>query len=962
MLKPNKPCGKRQLASLVAGLFALSLAAQAQTTPGVTVESLGTGTEALLGYGASASNPIGPLTDPEWDGLDQLGAGTDPAAGWNWVGITASIEPDFEGGENSFNIFDHKAQAGGNDKWCCDDPTPDNPVWVSVEFAKPVSLTHFTVTSGNDSPDRDPTDWAIQGSMDGVTYTDIYHFTDTVVPWTQRNEVIKFTLPTAAPAYKFIRYIAYETPGTLHQIDEIEYYGNVGTLTDTDKDGMPDDWETHYGLNPNDPSDAAKDCNGNGITNLDEYKGNFDPCDTTPPTLVSTATTGTFDTVVLTFSEALDQASAETTANYTITPSLAVTAATYKNKVVTLTTAKQTPGATAYTVAVTGVKDLQKFPVPAGTQGKFFSWLMTKNGVLKYSFWGNITGTPVLNLYQALDLNGNPVFPDHPDWTGAVFSFNSRDILPTDVNDNYGATMEGYLTPTETGDYRFFVYSDDASQLFLSANATPPDPLYDIPIAEETGCCNYFTEPADGMTRTSEPIHLIAGNRYYIEMVYKEGGGGDYGQVAWRKEGDTTPAASLLPIPGKYLSADIDLPAPAEGAFTTITPAANAKNVSPDATVTVVHRDGKTEWTAANVTLKFDGVAITPTPLVKDGNVATITYKPAAVLASESTHTVTLGYLDPAGQPASMEWSFQVVKYGGPLVDKVHQYPALLMGAAAQTADMGGHTGAAGDLALDTGVAAGTAYVYDASFLNAVSADDKMTVALWVKLRAIGAGSGFWANSTSSSSSTRGFQAHLPWSDNTIYFDTSGCCNADETRISSNITGFTGYGPDDTWWNSWHHFAFVKDGQQKVVYVDGQYFFEGLGFPLKTDFTTLVIGGGPGVADNRENGMIDDFVVYDGALTEAQAKSLATGAAPSSISGLVAYWDFNDVVAASVKLIAVRSGGNVTVTSEPATLPAGWVLQTAESITGPWTTQTGATTPMTVPIGSGNAFLRAIKP
>jgi hypothetical protein len=48
---------------------------------------------------------------------------------------------------------------------------------------------------------------------------------------------------------------------------------------DTDKDGLPDEWETKYGLNPNDASDAAKDCNNNGVTNLDEYKAGLDPCD-----------------------------------------------------------------------------------------------------------------------------------------------------------------------------------------------------------------------------------------------------------------------------------------------------------------------------------------------------------------------------------------------------------------------------------------------------------------------------------------------------------------------------------------------------------------------------------------------------------------------------------------------------------------------------------------------------------
>ena len=41
--------------------------------------------------------------------------------------------------------------------------------------------------------------------------------------------------------------------------------------TDTDLDGMPDAWEQANGLNPNDPADAAKDCNGDGYTNIEKY-------------------------------------------------------------------------------------------------------------------------------------------------------------------------------------------------------------------------------------------------------------------------------------------------------------------------------------------------------------------------------------------------------------------------------------------------------------------------------------------------------------------------------------------------------------------------------------------------------------------------------------------------------------------------------------------------------------------
>jgi pectate lyase len=46
---------------------------------------------------------------------------------------------------------------------------------------------------------------------------------------------------------------------------------------DSDGDGIPDWWEKKYGLNPNDPSDALKDLNGDGFTNLEKYLNGIDP-------------------------------------------------------------------------------------------------------------------------------------------------------------------------------------------------------------------------------------------------------------------------------------------------------------------------------------------------------------------------------------------------------------------------------------------------------------------------------------------------------------------------------------------------------------------------------------------------------------------------------------------------------------------------------------------------------------
>ena len=51
-------------------------------------------------------------------------------------------------------------------------------------------------------------------------------------------------------------------------------YGTLAGGTapvDTDRDGMPDAWETKYGLNPNDPSDAGGDFDHTGYTNIEKY-------------------------------------------------------------------------------------------------------------------------------------------------------------------------------------------------------------------------------------------------------------------------------------------------------------------------------------------------------------------------------------------------------------------------------------------------------------------------------------------------------------------------------------------------------------------------------------------------------------------------------------------------------------------------------------------------------------------
>src|SRR5205085_9454770 len=73
---------------------------------------------------------------------------------------------------------------------------------------------------------------------------------------------------------------------------------------DSDGDGMSDDFERFYGLNPNDPRDASVDSDGDGLTNLQEFKAGTNPLDPTSGFAI-TAVAKTGNDFVVTFGVAL---------------------------------------------------------------------------------------------------------------------------------------------------------------------------------------------------------------------------------------------------------------------------------------------------------------------------------------------------------------------------------------------------------------------------------------------------------------------------------------------------------------------------------------------------------------------------------------------------------------------------------------------------------------------------------
>ena len=170
--------------------------------------------------------------------------------------------------------------------------------------------------------------------------------------------------------------------------------------------------------------------------------------------------------------------------------------------------------------------------------------------VLRRELWTNVgSGTAVS------DLTNNPAYPGRPDKFQDLTAFASA----VDTADNYGSRIRAYLTPALSGSYRFFIASDDASALLLSTDDNPTN-------AQRIAYVNGWTS-ANAWASTSSQISalktLIAGQRYYIEAVHKEGGGGDHVEVAWAGPGivDTNSQPATNVIAGSYLSPlDLNFP------------------------------------------------------------------------------------------------------------------------------------------------------------------------------------------------------------------------------------------------------------------------------------------------------------------------------------------------------------------------------------------------------------------
>lgn len=142
-------------------------------------------------------------------------------------------------------------------------------------------------------------------------------------------------------------------------------------------------------------------------------------------------------------------------------------------------------------------------------------------GILR-QVWLNIGGG-----VSVADLTNAPGFPDNPTFEEVLTEFFET---PTDVYDMYGQRLQALIIPPLTGQYRFWIASDDASQLYLSTNDNPAHKRLIAQVVGWTPPRAWTVEPG----QRSDLIFLNAGQRYYIEALMKEGWGGDNLAVRWQ--------------------------------------------------------------------------------------------------------------------------------------------------------------------------------------------------------------------------------------------------------------------------------------------------------------------------------------------------------------------------------------------------------------------------------------------
>jgi hypothetical protein len=174
------------------------------------------------------------------------------------------------------------------------------------------------------------------------------------------------------------------------------------------------------------------------------------------------------------------------------------------------------------------VSELYNAPNPATVN-------CTASGSILREYWANVKG----NQTSQVPVNKVPT----------AISYLTSFEAPSNVAENYASRIRGYLCAPETGNYTFWIASDDYGDLYLSSDE---DPANKQRIAYIKGA-NNPRQWNKHYSQKSASIYLEAGKRYYIEAQHKEAWVMDNLAVAWRLPSSAAKSAPVV-IPGSVLS------------------------------------------------------------------------------------------------------------------------------------------------------------------------------------------------------------------------------------------------------------------------------------------------------------------------------------------------------------------------------------------------------------------------
>lgn len=121
--------------------------------------------------------------------------------------------------------------------------------------------------------------------------------------------------------------------------------------------------------------------------------------------------------------------------------------------------------------------------------------------------------------------------------------------------DNFGQWIRGWIVPPASDAYRFWIASDDSSELWISTNASAANKVNVASVSGWTGA-NEWTKFE---SQKSAEIQLVQKQAYYFEIYHREYTGGDHVTVAWTRPGMAEGTRDVIGAPhlaseGLYLA------------------------------------------------------------------------------------------------------------------------------------------------------------------------------------------------------------------------------------------------------------------------------------------------------------------------------------------------------------------------------------------------------------------------